>query len=314
MSRQFGVQWFLWGCVVALAAVSRVQADPLNSVAKALAKGTKALESRRIAVLLFPYEDGNLSSGSSIVSERLTTLLAQRKGVQIIERSLLANVLGEMKLEESGVTESSGAAKLGGVQNVDAVVTGTLADQGDDVTVVNARLIQLPTGTILAARSAEIERTWPDPPQPPPVPDSDSEDEEQYVMHASPLIYTPWARGGGRRVVEEPGAVAAAGAPQGLPSVGQVAAYQSPVVPPPPVTVVTTGGGNPTVSRWRQANAAQGARAQWLYAMGLTLDAQGHSRQAVRFYRRVLGEASAPSSWQAQARRRLAPAKKTSQN
>src|ERR1035438_8081037 len=129
-----------------------VQAESLHSIAKALTKGARKLKTARVAVLLFPYENGDLSSGSTIVSEELITLLTQHPEVQVMERSLLANVLGEIKLEESGVTSSSGAAKPGAVMNVDAVVTGTLSDGPHHETRVNARRSEEHTSELQSLR------------------------------------------------------------------------------------------------------------------------------------------------------------------
>jgi len=285
-----------------LSGVCTTHADPLESVAKQLAKGASTLKEGRVAVLLFPYENGDLSSGSSLVSERLTTLIAQRKHINIIERSRLAGVLGEVRLEESGVTPSSGSAQPGGILNVDAVVTGTLNDHMDGETEVNARLIRLATGEILAAASVRIERTWDDPPRTPAEPDEDDNDTSHYVMHESPLIFTPQASRGG--MVAPVSEAVYAAAPESYPTAAE--AVQS----PPAATAVVYASGpvayhrrNDDLNRPRSA-----AQAQMLYAMGLTLDTQGHSKQAAHFYRQMLQETPAAAPLRERAQNRLAAA------
>src|SRR5690242_18001592 len=88
--------------IAALAATlfgSSAHADPLQKVAKNLCKGLQQLKAPvRIAVLPFPYHDGDISSGSSLVSERLTTLLVESGRAQVIERALLEKTMGEIKL------------------------------------------------------------------------------------------------------------------------------------------------------------------------------------------------------------------------
>src|SRR5438105_13875301 len=115
MNRRCSLRWLLTLGIGTVLAHTPAFANPLKSVAKTLAKGTRKLKNPRVAVLVFPYDNGDLSSGSTLVSEQLTSFLAQRRGLRIIERSRLASVLGEMKLEESGISSSSASAQLGGI-------------------------------------------------------------------------------------------------------------------------------------------------------------------------------------------------------
>lgn len=143
---------------------SAVHADPLKKMAKVLARGMGNLENKKIAILPFPYHDGAMSSGSTIVSERLTTYLVGKYEVEVIERSLLNKVLEEMKLGETGVVDQETTKEIGNILGVEAVVTGTLIDLPKNKTEVNARLIQTETGKILSAYNKKIKRTWKDEP------------------------------------------------------------------------------------------------------------------------------------------------------
>jgi TolB-like protein len=168
---------------------SNAQASSLKAVAKTLAKGILGLKNKRVAVLSFPYNEGTTSSGSSIVAEHLTTLLVERKGVQVVERSLIHKVLSEMKLENSGAIDPSSTQKIGSMLGVDAIVTGTLLDLDNNETEVNARLIETQTGAILAAATTRVDRTWKDMPSRPPEASQSSEDETSH-LHMSELIPT----------------------------------------------------------------------------------------------------------------------------
>jgi TolB-like protein len=282
-----------------LVAARAAQADPLESVAKRLAKAmARYKKDGRVAVLVFPYENGNLSSGSSLVSEHLTSLMAGRKHVNVVERSRISELLGEMRLEESGVTESTGAPKAGGILGVDAVVTGTLSDSMEGETEVNARLIRIETGEILAAATTRIERDWQDQPHcPAPPPGTEEDDDSHYVMHASPLIYTPSGR---RGTPPPPAAVVAYAGSYGreadsaseAPSVS-AATVGSPVVVNN-TTVIVQPSPRP-YPRPRRSIVSAG-RAQMLYALGATLDVQGDRRQAARFYRQARKQNSMPAA------------------
>ncbi len=149
-------------------------AEPLKKLAKKLQKGVKDQPQIKVAVLDFAYHDGALSSGSSIVQERLTTYLAQNKKIEVIERKLLKKILEEMKLESTGIIDPDTTRKLGKLLGAGALVTGTLNDLSEKKTEVNARIIQTETGKILAAGRTVVKRTWTDSPvkpgQPPPKP------------------------------------------------------------------------------------------------------------------------------------------------
>jgi hypothetical protein len=162
--------------------------DALQGVAKRLAKGVDQLKPKRIAVLTFPYHNGDVSSGSSIVSERLTTLMVERGGVEVVERTLLEKTMGEIRLGLTGMLDPATTQKLGKVLGVKAVVTGTLIDLEDKQTEVNARIIETETGEILAAATAKIQRSWDDLPRPAPAAPQASSDEVKGSLHMSQLI------------------------------------------------------------------------------------------------------------------------------
>ncbi|MFH1726120.1 MAG: FlgO family outer membrane protein [Elusimicrobiota bacterium] len=152
---------------LALGAAAPAQAGSLKSLARKLQKGLKGQENLKIAVLSFPYHDGRMSSGSTIVQERLTTHLAEDGAAEVIERKLLEKMLAEMELGHTGLIDEKTTHELGKVLGVGAIVTGTLNDLKRGRTEVNARLIEAATGRILAARMTKIRRTWTDEPRPP---------------------------------------------------------------------------------------------------------------------------------------------------
>lgn len=158
--------------VLTAAGAAPAAAEPLERLAAKIEKRLLEGESRKVAVLSFPYHDGKVSSGSSLVQERLTTYLGGSRRVQVIERKLLEKVLSELKLGATGLLDDKTTAEVGRVLGVGAVVTGTLHDLKDGRTEVNARLIETESGRILTARMERIKRSWTDEPVavlPPPV-------------------------------------------------------------------------------------------------------------------------------------------------
>ena len=143
---------------------ARSSAAPLDSLAKKLAAGAATLDNKKIAVLTFPYHDEKISSGSTLVSERLTTCLVGHKGLRVLERSLLGELLKEKRLSETGVIDPRSLKAIGKIFDADAIVTGTLIDLPNNTTEINARLIRTDTGEVLSAGQAVIDRTWTDAP------------------------------------------------------------------------------------------------------------------------------------------------------
>lgn len=130
-----------------------VFADPLDNIAKEISKASGKLKNKQIAVLPFPYHDGKEGKESTVISERLLTKIASRGKLQVIERSLLEKVMSELKLEYSGAISQESAKKLGNVLGVEAILTGTLIDLGDNQVEINARLINAESGLVLMAAS-----------------------------------------------------------------------------------------------------------------------------------------------------------------
>lgn len=159
--------------------------DSLKSLSKRLAKGSSALKVKKVAVLAFPYHDGRISSGSSIVPERLTTEMVGRKGICVVERRLIEKLMSERKLDQTGVINTDNLKTIGTLLEADAVVTGTLIDLENGTTEINARLIGVETGEMLAAGQETIKRTWRDPPC---VPESEKPKPKSVVIPPAPDV------------------------------------------------------------------------------------------------------------------------------
>ena len=147
-------------CAALLA--GQAAAEPLEKLAGKLAKGLQGQPNKKVAVMDFSYPGGALSSGSSIVQERLTTYLVEGGNIVVVERSLIKKILEEKKLEATGLIDPATTKELGKILGVGVIVTGTLNDLPKNRTEVNARAIDTESGKILAASQAKIERTWTD--------------------------------------------------------------------------------------------------------------------------------------------------------
>lgn len=176
--------------------------DPLQKTAKQFQKKMRGLDNPRIAVLSFPYHNGKTSSGSSILSERMTTYMAEYKHGRVVERSLLKKIIEEQHLSEAGVVDSGSAQKMGKILGVDVIVTGTLIDLESEETELNARVLRADSGEVLAAQRVVVAREWADAPRNPnQVRESATapvEVEEKPMPNEAIEIGIPAGRGGGR--------------------------------------------------------------------------------------------------------------------
>lgn len=154
------------------------RANSLDNIAKTICKGAGKIKNKRIAVLPFPYHDGTEAEDSSIISEKLTTKIVQRKKMQVVERSLLEKVLSELKLQQTGAIDQESAKQLGNVLGVEAIVTGTLIDMGNNQIEINARLIHAESGLVFSAAHGIETRTWKEENRAPSSKNMENSDEE----------------------------------------------------------------------------------------------------------------------------------------
>jgi TolB-like protein len=114
----------------------------------------------RIAVLDFQIQGTGFETEDmgKIVAEWMITALVQEGRFDVIERRLLEKVLKEQNLGASGVVDTQSASRLGKVLGARVVISGTVIKLSR-MTEVNTRLIDVQTGSILAAENVNSETT-----------------------------------------------------------------------------------------------------------------------------------------------------------
>ena len=132
-------------------------AAQLDSMVTDLAVGCKG---KVVAVLEFS-DNKDSQQDSSIVQEKITTILIKKKLCRVVERKLLNKVLEELKLESSGIMDETTIKKVGKILGTDVLLMGTINSIKDNSLLeVNARLVNTETAEILGAETVEIYRTW----------------------------------------------------------------------------------------------------------------------------------------------------------
>ena len=93
----------------------------------------------------------------TLVSAQLSTFLKRDHGFFLLERERLADILKEVEMSMTGLTDPASAAKLGKMAGAQAIVVGSISVAGADF-VINARVISAEKATVLVAESMNVPR------------------------------------------------------------------------------------------------------------------------------------------------------------
>lgn len=129
----------------------------LKDLAETLISGNIRAQTIRVGVLPFRELDGRETVLGAFLAEELTTHLAAHRGLQIVERTVLDKLLGEMKLGKSGIIDVGTAKSIGKIIGVDSIISGTVTDLETSI-AVNCRLIDVESGKVLSAAQARINK------------------------------------------------------------------------------------------------------------------------------------------------------------
>ncbi len=113
-------------------------------------------EKIRIAVLDFQLQGQGYETEDmgAIVAEWFITALVKAGRFDVVERAMLKKIVTEQKLGMTGVIDESSATQLGKILGVKIIISGSMLKL-QDVLEVNARIIDVETGSIVAAENVK---------------------------------------------------------------------------------------------------------------------------------------------------------------
>lgn len=111
---------------------------------------------QRLVVGQFTYNQG-LNQLTKALQEKLVTAFAA-KGIQVVERDKLEQVLQEQKLGYSGLINIDSAKKIGELLGADGILLGTISDLGNEISL-NGRLVDIGHGNTLSAGEVNLPKT-----------------------------------------------------------------------------------------------------------------------------------------------------------
>lgn len=117
-------------------------------------------DQRPLPVLAVADFSGNNPALCQAVTETVLTDLAKSRGLTLVERSQLRQVMNELRLQQSGLTEGTEMARAGRLIGATHVVVGSVSVNEQRV-ILNARVLDVRTGTLYAG-AAENTEGWSD--------------------------------------------------------------------------------------------------------------------------------------------------------
>lgn len=158
--------WRLFAGLVAMALVlpagAWAQADLETSIAnmaRDLSVVMKSKGVKKLAVVDFSDIRGYPSALDGFLAEELITqlMIVAPGDFNIVERRQLSRILEEQKLTSSALFDQDAIANVGKILGLDAIVTGTIADLGNEIKI-NARSIAIETAQVFAAAAFKVRK------------------------------------------------------------------------------------------------------------------------------------------------------------
>ena len=106
----------------------------------------------KIAVMEFKSLNPGAKNTSlgAMIAEMFTTEVVNNNSFKIVEREQLNKVLGELRIGQSGVLDTTDAQKLGKILGAGAIIAGSVMKMGDSLRI-DSRIIEVETGIIVSA-------------------------------------------------------------------------------------------------------------------------------------------------------------------
>lgn len=187
------------------------QQDKYTQLANEIIEAGSEFHGKKIAVIPFSYTDGRTgaSKDGAVISERLTMKLINKHKFEIVERAMLDKVMGELKLQSSGIMDADSTQQLGKLLGVQAIITGTMIETDQGKIEVNARLIKTQTAQAVGASQVTLEKDWigdaASPRQARPASQPRYRQQEEYAQEEYAPQYAPSRPAARRNYVKQKG-------------------------------------------------------------------------------------------------------------
>ncbi|MDJ0842150.1 MAG: CsgG/HfaB family protein [Acidobacteriota bacterium] len=118
----------------------------------------KIPNAREVSIALLPFDvEGTSIEVGRTVTRLVETTVAMAPNVTLADRSDLDRVAGELKIQNTGITDTSTAARIGKMLNVRYLLMGTLTRFGEKV-ILMLKLVEVETAKIVGTRGLTCNR------------------------------------------------------------------------------------------------------------------------------------------------------------
>jgi TolB-like protein len=126
--------------------------QPITGTSKSPSLTIAEKDKFKIAVMEFKSLNAGTKNTTlgSMIAEMFTTEVVNSNSFKIVEREQLNKILGELRIGQSGVLDTTDAQKLGKILGAGAIITGSVMKMGDSLRI-DSRIIEVETGIIVSA-------------------------------------------------------------------------------------------------------------------------------------------------------------------
>ena len=120
----------------------------LESLSDSIVKKLESHEIQTLAIMSYTDLNEKNSQMGSYISDEITLQLFLKEKYQIIEREQIDYVIGEQKLNASGLINETSAIEIGNILSADAIILGTISDVNNNI-IINTKVVSSITGEII---------------------------------------------------------------------------------------------------------------------------------------------------------------------
>jgi len=131
----------------------------IKRISETIAEKISEAKKTKVAVVDFTDLQINVTELGRFIAEEFSSALSKAgKGFTVVDRGHLHVIIKEKKLSETGLIDSQAAMKLGKIEGVDALITGTLTPFGDSVRIV-VKVLDSSTAGVIVSTEGNIPKT-----------------------------------------------------------------------------------------------------------------------------------------------------------
>jgi len=129
--------------------------DGVEQMCRQITASLQRGNNKTLAIMDFTDLKGRKNEFGAYLSEKLIFSMYSIKGIAVVERNQLQNVLKNLEFQQTGLVKKETLQKIGRLTGANAILVGTIADLGESIEV-NGRSVNAEDGMIVAVMSVPL--------------------------------------------------------------------------------------------------------------------------------------------------------------